>query len=166
VIALRYGVCIAEIRHTSKEDTMETTGRVQAALHGSNALPIVDVLNMGKGVVDRLREMGRPVVAFNASAGSKKRDSTNEFGFVNCRAAAWWNMRELLDPESLADIALPPDDLLIGDLTAPRWKVMSGGNIQIESKEDIKKRIGRSTDDGDAVIQAFWEGERTSWRPL
>jgi hypothetical protein len=166
VIARRFSAVIAEIRHTSKEDTMETTGRVQAAVHGTNAMPIIDVLNMGKGVVDRLRELGRPCVAFNASAGSKKRDSTGEFGFVNCRAAAWWNMRELLDPESLADVAIPPDDLLTGDLTTPKWKVMSGGNIQIESKDDIKKRIGRSTDDGDAVIQAFWEGERTSWRPL
>lgn len=166
VIARRFSAVIAELRHTTKEDTMETTGRVIAATAGTRATRVVDVLNMGKGVVDRLREQGKSVVAFNAAAGSKKRDSTNEFGFVNCRAAAWWNLRELLSPESLAEVALPPDDLLIGDLAAPRYKVMSGGNIQIESKDDIKKRIGRSTDDGDAVIQAFWEEERGSWRPL
>lgn len=166
VIARRFGTCIAELRHTSKEDTMQTTGRVQAAIHGTNAMPIVDVLNMGAGVVDRLREMGRPVQAFNASAGTKMRDSTNEFGMVNARAGAWWRLRELLHPDSLADVALPPDDKLIGDLTAPRWKVMSGGNIQIEAKEDIQKRIGRSPDDGDAVVMAFWAEERGSWRPL
>jgi hypothetical protein len=34
---------------------------------------------------------------------------------------------------------------------------MSGGKIQVESKDDIKKRIGRSTDDGDAVVMAFFE---------
>jgi hypothetical protein len=33
---------------------------------------------------------------------------------------------------------------------------MSGGRIQVEAKDDIRKRIGRSTDDGDAVVQAFW----------
>ncbi len=117
-------------------------------------------------VVDRLRELKKPVVAFNAAAGSSKRDSTGEFGFVNCRAAAWWGLRELLAPDSLFEIALPPDDKLTGDLTAPTYKVMSGGNIQIESKEDIHKRLGRSTDDGDAVIQAFWEEERGSWKPM
>lgn len=157
VMAMRYGNVITELRHSAHEDTMSTTGRVIGAVGDTKAIPIVDVLNMGAGVVDRLRELGKPVIAFNASKRSKRKDSSNSFGFVNCRADAWWRMRELLHPESLAEIALPPDDKLIGDLTAPTWKVMSGGNIQIESKDDIKKRIGRSTDDGDAVIQAFWE---------
>ena len=35
--------------------------------------------------------------------------------------------------------------------------MLSGGKIQVESKDDIRKRIGRSTDDGDAVVQAYWE---------
>lgn len=74
----------------------------------------------------------------------------------NCRAAAWWNLREMLDPDSGLEVALPPDDALTGDLTSPTWRVMSGGRIQIESKDDIRKRLGRSTDDGDAVVQAFW----------
>lgn len=167
VIARRFGQVISELRRTSRESTMETTGRVQAAVAvNPEAIPVVDVLNMGAGVVDRMRELNRPVVAFNAAAGTKRRDSTNEFGFVNCRAAAWWALREMLSPEAITEIALPPDDKLTGDLTAPRYKVMSGGNIQIESKDDIQKRLGRSTDDGDAVIQAFWEEERGSWRPL
>jgi rubrerythrin len=51
---------------------------------------------------------------------------------------------------------LPPDDLLTGDLTTPHWRVMSGGRIQVESKDDIRKRLGRSTDDGDAVVMAMW----------
>jgi len=38
--------------------------------------------------------------------------------------------------------------------------VMSGGRIKVESKDEIRKRIGRSTDDGDAVIQAFWRDKR------
>ena len=53
----------------------------------------------------------------------------------------------------------PPDDELIGDLTAPKWRPVAGGpkasaKIRIESKEDIRKRLGRSTDAGDAVVQA------------
>jgi hypothetical protein len=42
-------------------------------------------------------------------------------------------------------------------LTAPHWRVMSGGHIQVESKDDIRKRLGRSTDYGDAVVMAFYD---------
>jgi len=45
--------------------------------------------------------------------------------------------------------------MLLGDLSAPHWWVTSGGKIQVERKEDIYKRLGRSTDDGDAVVQSF-----------
>ena len=66
-------------------------------------------------------------------------------------------MRELLDPSRDPDVALPADDELLGDLTAPKWKILSGGKIQVESKDEIRKRIGRSTDAGDAVVQSFWQ---------
>jgi hypothetical protein len=81
----------------------------------------------------------------------------------NCRAAAWWNLRELLDPSAGSIVALPPDDELLGDLTAPKaGEPQSGGKIKIESKDEIKKRIGRSTDRADAVVQAFWT-EMGNW---
>ena len=63
-------------------------------------------------------------------------------------------MREALDPNDGIDMALPPDDQLTGELTAPKWRVMSGARIRVESKDDIKKRIKRSTDCAVAVIQA------------
>ena len=75
----------------------------------------------------------------------------------NCRSASWWHLRELLDPAAESGIALPKDDMLTGDLVAPHWKVTSGGKIQVEAKEDIKERIGRSTDYGDAVVMAFFD---------
>jgi hypothetical protein len=159
VQALRRGEIISELRRTSREGTMQTAGRVAGLLRGTNARAVVDVIGVGAGVVDRLREMGLRTLAFNASTKTEQLDSSGELGFVNCRAGAWWNLREMLDPDSGLAVSLPDDDLLIGDLTAPKWRVVSGGRIQVESKEDIKKRIGRSTDDGDAVVQAFWEGE-------
>jgi hypothetical protein len=44
---------------------------------------------------------------------------------------------------------------LVTDLCAPHWQEVSG-RILIESKDDIRKRIHRSTDRADAVVQAFW----------
>jgi len=158
VVAIRLGPVLAELRRSSKEDTMQTTGRVKGYLDTDpEATAMVDVIGIGAGVLDRLREQGCKAEPFNASAGTKNTDVTGELGFANVRSAAWWLLRELLDPSRGSDLALPPDDLLTGDLTAPKWKVLSGGKIQVESKDDIRKRIGRSTDDGDAVVQAYWE---------
>jgi hypothetical protein len=158
VIAVRRGPVLAELRRSTKEDTMQTTGRVKGHLDTDpEAVAMVDVIGIGAGVLDRLREQGCRAEAFNASAGTKNKDATGELGFSAVRSAAWWNLRELLDPSRDSDLALPVDDMLLGDLTAPKWKVLSGGKIQVESKDDIRKRLGRSTDDGDAAVQAYWE---------
>ena len=158
VIAIRRGPVLVELRRSTKEDTMQTTGRVKGHLDTDpQSTAMVDVIGIGAGVLDRLREMGCRAEAFNASAGTKNTDVTGELGFTNTRSAAWWLMRELLDPSRDPDTALPVDDLLLGDLTAPKWKILSGGKIQVESKDDIRKRIGRSTDAGDAAIQSYWD---------
>ena len=159
ILALKAGQVITELRRSSK-DTMDTTGRA-AALLAQGATGVVDVIGIGAGVVDRLREQGHSVVAFNASSKTAHKDRSGELGFANWRAAAWWIMRELLDPDNGEAVALPPDDKLTGDLTAPHWRVLSTGKIWIEPKEKrdnepgIRKRLGRSTDDGDAVVMAF-----------
>jgi hypothetical protein len=156
VLAARYGNVITEIRRYSKQDTMQTTGYIAGIMNANKkGVAVIDVIGIGAGVFDRLRENGIRASAFNAGEATRWRDRSNELGFINCRAAGWWNLRELLQN---GEIALPPDDKLTGDLTAPKWRVSSGGKIQIESKDDIKKRIGRSTDDGDAVVMAFYSG--------
>lgn len=160
VFALRSDSILTELRRNNNEDTMQTAGRSLALVEKHKARAVVDVIGLGSGVVDRLREQKANVVAFNASERSEAKDHSGELGFVNKRSAAWWNLRELLDPSNKHEISLPPDDLLTGDLTAPHWRVMSGGKIQIESKDDIKKRIGRSTDDGDAVVMAFYQEQK------
>ena len=157
VVAIREGAVVLPLVYFSPMDTMETTGRVVglAEKHRAGRI-VVDVIGVGAGVYDRLRELGFPVVPFQASERTEMRDRSGELGFVNKRSAAWWSFREMLEPGSDSSIALPPDDVLIGDLTAPRWRVQSGGRIQVEAKEEIRKRLGRSTDAGDAVVQAFW----------
>lgn len=151
---------IGELRRYAKQDTMETVGHIVGVLSKHGGKAVVDVIGIGAGVVDRLREQRLSVAAFNASESTGKRDRSGELGFSNVRSAAWWTLRELLDPANGERVALPPDDLLTGDLTAPHWRVLSGGKVQVESKDDIRKRLGRSTDDGDAVVQALWDGGR------
>jgi len=73
----------------------------------------------------------------------------------------WWGLREALDPDYGIEIALPPDPALQADLTTPRYEVRPGEipKILVESKKDIKKRLGRSTDKGDAVVYAWSAGD-------
>ena len=90
----------------------------------------------------------------NGSEGSTERDRSGRLGFVNKRAEWWWRMREALDPENGEDICLPPDPELLADLCAPTWMLKARG-IQVESKDEIKERIGRSPDRGDAAVYAL-----------
>jgi hypothetical protein len=122
-----------------------------------SAYAMIDVIGIGAGPYDRLREQERKVYAFNAAEATEMRDRSKELQFADKRSAAWWNMRELLDPAYDSEVALPPCDILTGDLTAPRrGKMTSAGKLRVESKDDIRKRLGRSTDDGDAVVTAFF----------
>lgn len=165
VLALRQKNIIIECRSYVKQSLMETTGRISGPLKRYGGVAVVDVIGVGAGVLDRLRELKLPAVGFNAASGvvkdrwgEKIKDCSGELEFANLRAASWWHLRELLDPDlPYGPIALPPDDELIGELTTPRWMVTSSGKILIESKDDLKKpeRLGRSPDYADAVVQAF-----------
>lgn len=128
-------------------------GLIVKALEGKKASIHIDVIGVGASVYDAAMQSGMPVMAMNGTAATDARDKSNQMGFVNCRAYWWWSLREALDPASGQDLMIPPDRELFADLTAPRWKSTARG-IQLESKDDIKKRIGRSTDKGDSLVYA------------
>lgn len=163
VFAHRYGDRIVQIDRMHIEDTMEVADRAAAFLHEPRSKAVVDVIGIGAGVFDALRrykEQGvieAGAVPFNAAARTQgRRDTLGQFKFLNDRAAAWWNLRELLDPSKGSTIALPDDEQLMEELVAPKYGFNVGGTLKIEGKDDIKRRIGRSTDAADAVISAFW----------
>lgn len=153
--AIRRGNVIWELREDTDRSTMNVTGKVVGLLNKFDTFAVVDVVGIGAGVVDRIRELGLDVRAFNSSNKTQRRDKSGELGFFDSRSAAWWNLRELLQEDS---IALPDNDELIGELTSPKWEVMSGGKIKVESKKRLKRRIGRSTDRADAVVMSFFLG--------
>jgi hypothetical protein len=168
---------LAENQKFNEIDTMSTAGKIKGAMSiNPAAVGVIDVIGYGAGTVDRLREQGLKIIAFHANGRAETvengkrvmiRDKSGEFEFSNMRSAAWWHLRELLDPFNNEHVAIPEDDILTGDLTAPHWKVNSAGRIEIEGKDDgwpdsqgnprpsLKNRLGRSTDDGDAVVMAL-----------
>lgn len=148
-----------------KSRPMELAGKLKIAMGSKGTLNIDTSYGEGAGTADRLKEFPgftRRVNCVNFGEKTDRTDSSGLLKFANTRAAMWWCMREKLDPNNGYDIMLPDDPMLIGDLVAPRKKQRSDGVIIIESKEDIKKRIGRSTDDGDACCLAFWEPKKKS----
>ena len=112
----------------------------------------VDGVGLGAGVVDMLKKDGYNVVDFIAGAKPVHQPGS-KYKFKNLRSQMWWNMRELLK-ESKASINVESPKLL-EDLTAPRYKITSDKMIEVESKDNIKRRIGRSTDYGDATVMAY-----------
>jgi hypothetical protein len=135
-------------------DTMNTV----AMLQGLDERPIIDVIGVGAGVYDRAREVGLKAIAYVGSGKTQVRERSRKLGFANVRSAAYWNLRELLDPAFEPTLMLPPDDLLTSDLTTPHWQVTTGvpPKIQVEKKEDVVAKLGRSPDRGDAVAMSFW----------
>lgn len=111
----------------------------------------------GSGVKSHLeqdQEIPCHGIVFSEKTGGRTADG--RFGFKNLRAEMYWRLREALDPEGGQDekIMLPDDPRLTAELTTPRWE-LRGTDILIESKEDIKKRVGGSTDRGDTVVMLW-----------
>lgn len=79
----------------------------------------------------------------------------------------YWKLREALDPEGGTDekLMLPPSTRLKAELTTIRWSYR-GTDILIESKEDIKKRIGGSTDEADVVVQLWHRRDQAVMRQV
>lgn len=137
-----------------RRDTMATVGMLQQR----DGRAIIDAIGLGAGVYDRMRELGARPVAYIGAGKTARRDRTGKLGFTNVRSAAYWHVRELLDPAFDPVLALPPDDLMISDLTTPKWEEQTGlpPKIKVEPKDRVVARLGRSPDRGDAVVMAMW----------
>lgn len=124
---------------------------IAALVEGGHAN--IDTIGVGASVYDQCSNLGANVNGVMFSAAAPNRDKSGRLSFVNLRAYAYWSLREALDPVTGDDLALPDDAELLADLCAPRWSMRLRG-VQLESKDDLKKRIGRSPDRGDAVVLA------------
>ncbi|HEV2174248.1 MAG TPA: hypothetical protein VGR71_11810 [Nitrospira sp.] len=159
VISRRQGYCIVEFTRTPLQDTDTTAKRVGRRLRANaGSTACIDGTGIGAGVVNQLRGMHLPVISFIGAAKAEGLyDLTGEFTFANVRTAAYWKIRELLDPvNSNVKVMLPDDEDMKTDLTIPTWSVKAGAVIAMETKEDVAKRLRRSPDVGDCTAISFW----------
>ena len=129
-------------------DTMKVVERVVREVTKADAKIIrVDVGGVGAGVADRLRELRKGKV-FDVPFNGRASDPTR---FKNIRAEMYWNLRERMERD---EIELPRSELLLADLSAQRYEFTQAGQIQMEGKDDTRKRAGHSPDRSDAVALA------------
>lgn len=133
-------------------DTMQLAGRVKALwddtmLEDRPEDICVDAIGIGAGVADRLAELGLPARAVNVSESPAL-----VARFMNLRAELWWAMKEWFASRA-CNIA--KDEALGAELVAVKYKLTSSGKIQIESKDDMRKRGMRSPDLADAFMLTF-----------
>lgn len=135
-------------------DLMELTGRLVAeyeSIEDPEQRPteiLIDAIGLGSGVVDRAQELGLPVRGINVSEAPSMSGT-----YRNLRAELWYRARDWF---SKRDCHLPNDIELINELAMVRYKFTSNGKLQIESKDEIKKRAaGRSPDLADAFVLTF-----------
>lgn len=161
----RDNALIEPIKWWHGKDLMQTAGLVKVEYDGTppSERPVsicVDVIGLGAGVVDRLRELGLPVVGINVAEQPSIREQ-----YLMLRDELWWQAREWF---AKRDCAMPDDKDLIADLSAPVYSITSNGRIKIESKTDMEKRGVRSPDLADAFCLtfaapgAFGQGVRTA----
>ena len=161
--AVRRGPVIEKLVEWKNASTTETADRVEklaleagvkrkwiaSAVGEKPGTIVVDVVGLGAGVVDILKDKGFEVTEFNGGTfGYEQRR------FLNVRAEAAWNLRKLLEDDV---IAIPRDTKLFDELLATNWSPTADGKVRIEAKPDIKTRLGRSPDRADAVMMAMSE---------
>lgn len=136
-------------------DTMQVAGFV---LNEWNETPerlrpieiCIDVIGIGSGVVDRLLELGLPVIAVNVGEAPALNDK-----FLNLRAEIWFRGRTWFEQRNACIECAPAK--LVDELAMVRYSFTSNGKIKVESKDDLKKRTrDRSSPDlADSFLLTF-----------
>lgn len=147
VFCYRQGLVCEPLEVFSGLDTMAVADRLAARLSKRDEIKhcCIDV-GMGAGVIDRLKAMGFHHVLEVPFAGA-----ANDNRFLNRRAEMWWSVRDWLK----AGGALPNDPDLKNELAAPLFSFNTNGKVQLEKKDQIKKRLGKSPDRADALALTF-----------
>ena len=112
----------------------------------------VDAGGVGGGVVDILYDRGFKKIVRAVMFGGK---AINDDRYHNRRAEMWDELRQWLTLEPA--VKIPDNENLCAELCAVNKKYDSRGRLQLEEKDEIKKRLGRSPDMADALALTFAE---------
>lgn len=136
---------------------------VLAAIKESGATTVkVDSIGVGFGVIGELRNLAGQgkhtahIIGVNVGEKSSQPDK-----YKNLRAEIWWEIARSLSERGGWDLsAMENADTTVAQLLEPLWLADAQGRIQVEPKDEIRKRLGRSPDNADALLLAFYSAGR------
>ena len=164
VFVFRYGNRVnhfESIQSGGEANHMEIAGKTVSYITREKGKAFIDTIGEGAGVYSRLVELEMDIYSVKFSEKAEWQDETlkdvtDVYEFLNMRAYLFWALRDWLNPANNTGAQLPDDDQLTQELTEIKYKFQSNGRIQIEPKEEIRKRLGRSPDKSDGLANTFY----------
>lgn len=147
VIGLRQGRHFKILAKYRGLDTVQTAERTIEFIQSQKPqATVIDGDGLGAGVVDHLVHRGFKPFEFHG--GATPRDPA---AYSNRRTEVWGLVKGWLK----AGAQIPDEAELAEDLTVPEYYFTNKQQIQLEKKEDMKKRGFRSPDAGDCLAMTF-----------
>lgn len=151
--------CFRKGRMCYRFETYEHLSNVEVANLATNFISeyqprriFMDVGGQGAGVFDILKDRGFGEIIRAIYFGEKALKCERYF---NRRAEMWDKLAQWLNDNPQPQ--LPEDEELFNELISVGKKFDSKGRLQLESKDEIKKRLGKSPDKADALALTFAE---------
>lgn len=148
------GDILTSIEEFEKKDITEVANLLIGKISGCKIRPEnvgIDTVGLGAGVYDILRSKGYKLTEI--VSGSKPIEIKGDpYSYRNLRSQMLWHYRERLR-KCEARIAID-DDTFEEEAITLKYAISNEKVIAAESKEDVKKRLGRSTNRLDAAVYA------------
>lgn len=153
VFCLRQGRCCHKFITLNKQDVVSVADYCQVLINDYKPTKIfLDAGGIGGGVYDILASRGFRRLVRAVNFGSR---AIAEDRYYNRRAEMWDNAREWLSSD--LEVQLPYDEKLLDELCSVNKSYDNKGRLLLESKDEVKKRLGRSPDLADAFVLTFAE---------
>lgn len=137
-------------------DTMRLAAKVsEAYLRYRASVVMVDSGGVGGGVVDRLRQLRIPVMEVDFGSGADGTNPDDGSKYANKRAEIWGGMRDWLRHGSIPSMATGENTTIVDELTAPTYTLNKKEAIQLEAKQDMRRRGVASPNVADALACTF-----------
>ena len=153
VFCFRRGRLCSEFKCFDKFDNVAVANQATHYIREYKpARVFIDAGGVGGGVVDILNDRGFKKIVRAVMFGAK---ALADDRYHNRRAEMWDELRQWL--QSVPAVKIPADENLCTELAAVNKKYDSRGRLQLEEKDEIKRRLGRSPDMADALALTFAE---------
>jgi hypothetical protein len=146
VVFKRQGLMTERILHTQDPDNMSVADKISRLIKIHRPTTVFIDAGQGQGVIDRLYRLNHDdkVVEVHFNETSPEKSCTN------MRAAMYYRLKKFLDRGTI-----PDESELLKELVNQELVEDPNNRVKLAAKKEIRKRIGRSPDQSDALALTF-----------